>query len=400
MQNSKLYFMNNGTFDLRGMLTMGLSAKQDDSAIGFFGTGFKYAVAIILRNQGTIKITTKGEDGFIYTYDFFVKQEDFRGKQVDFIYIRCETTGDVINSNFTTRMGINWQGWMAFRELYCNCIDERGEISTELKNGFDTVIEVNCLPIIEAFNDKDNYILPSNLTPIASSPEIDIYENLSTYIYYKGIAVLKADNLAFSYNIKTHIELTEDRTVKEQWYIWNYIKTNAQRCENEKYIETILQADCKERDLSFNADYFVGNKFAEVSERLSKSEKGIPESVRLLLKKKTIKDRNFPEFALNQVQQMSFDKAVSFLAMIDIPISQFPIKFVNGLGDNVMGRALDGTIYISEIPFQMGTKQIASTLMEEWVHLKLGCSDFDRKMQNWLFDKILSLGETIVSEPV
>jgi len=103
---------------------------------------------------------------------------------------------------------------------------------------------------------------------------------------------------------------------------------------------------------------------------------------------------------LTPVQRNMLDKAISHLAKIDVNVNMFPVKTVTGLGDGVMGRALDGVIYLSELPFQMGTKQLASTLMEEWVHNKLGCADFDQKMQNWLFDKILSLSEDINGEPI
>jgi len=43
---------------------------------------------------------------------------------------------------------------------------------------------------------------------------------------------------------------------------------------------------------------------------------------------------------------------------------------------------------------------VASTLLEEWVHNYHRCADFDRNMQSWLFDKILSIGEEINGEPL
>lgn len=399
MANNKVYFMNNGVFDLRGMLIMGLSAKQDEGAIGYFGTGFKYAVAIILRLLGTIKITTRGEDGVFYIYEFFSKKETFRGKETEVVYILDHRTGDSINANFTTRMGINWQPWMAFRELYCNCSDEKGTVSNDYIDGFDTVIEVNCMLIAQAFNDKDNYILPA-MTPMHVGQYCDIYDRQLPYIYYRGIAVLQAPEGAFSYNIKAHIELTEDRTVKYDWYVRDYIKKEIQITENEKVIETVLQADCRENKLGFDKDFEVSQTFLKVCERLEKTDKGISESARILVKEKIIRDRNFPEFQLNEVQEKMARRAKSFLMLMDMSVDQFPIKYVTGLGDGVMGRALDGVIYISELPFNMGTKQLASTLMEEWVHLKTGCRDFDRRMQNWLFDKILSVGESISKEPL
>ncbi len=401
--SNQVYFMNNGTFDLRGMLTMGLSAKTRDDAIGFFGTGFKYAVAIILRALGTIKITTKGEDGIYYIYEFISQRENFRGQEIDFIYIRDHATGELINSNFTTRMGINWQDWMAFRELYCNCMDENGTVSTEYIDGFDTVIDVDCSTIAKAFNDKDNYILPK-MEPIHSDDKVDIYDVVLPYIYYRGIAVLKFENAAFTYNIKQRIDLTEDRTVAYEWIVRDIIRDVIQRTESETIIEKIVMETtdkcAEQRTVYFDASVTVSDKFLEVCDRLRNTDKGISSSAGALIKTIDYKKNKFDEFVLNEVQEKMVLRAKGFLMAMDIPVDEFPIKFVLGLGLGVMGRASNGVSYISEIPFQLGTKQLASTLLEEWVHLKTGCHDFDRQMQKWLFDKILSLGESINKEPI
>ena len=42
-------FENPGTLDPRALTIMGLNAKENDNPIGYFGTGFKYGVAIALR---------------------------------------------------------------------------------------------------------------------------------------------------------------------------------------------------------------------------------------------------------------------------------------------------------------------------------------------------------------
>jgi len=105
-------------------------------------------------------------------------------------------------------------------------------------------------------------------------------------------------------------------------------------------------------------------------------------------------------YPLSPVNQEMLEKAKTFLKALNITIDDFEIVPSQGMGENMMGRALKGKIYISEMAFQMGTKQVASTLLEEHCHLKLNCEDFSRKMQNWLFDKILSIGEEINGEPL
>ena len=183
---NKVYFCNNGFFDPRAMLTFGVSVK-DEGSIGYFGTGFKYAIAIILRNGGSITIRS-GDD----VYDFKKVTEIIRDKEVDLIYCNGE------NAGFTTHMGINWKSWMACRELYSNCIDEGGKVN-ECGGDFDTVIEVNHPEIYEAYLNTDSYFIGDD-TPLVSGIHADIHRKRSAFVYYKGVAVYPA-NTFFTYNI-------------------------------------------------------------------------------------------------------------------------------------------------------------------------------------------------------
>ena len=40
----KLYFSNTEPVDILALMTFGVSVKEKEDAIGFFGTGFKYVV--------------------------------------------------------------------------------------------------------------------------------------------------------------------------------------------------------------------------------------------------------------------------------------------------------------------------------------------------------------------
>ena len=43
-----IIFQNKGLIDVHAISIMGVSVKEDNS-IGFFGTGLKYAIAVLLR---------------------------------------------------------------------------------------------------------------------------------------------------------------------------------------------------------------------------------------------------------------------------------------------------------------------------------------------------------------
>jgi hypothetical protein len=386
---AKLYFMNHGAFNVRAMLTFGISAKEKDDAIGFFGTGFKYAVAIVLRLGGSIKVTTGGEQ-----YVFSAKRETIRNQDFDIVFMNGSEAG------FTTRLGIKWDPWMAFRELYCNCMDESGFVGYQPAD-YETVIEVRCDQISQAYENRADYFVTGK--PCHSVTDCDIYDAPSQFYFYRGVAVRRMPYPAmWTYNIKSSVELTEDRTAKYEHHLTYPIQKATQSLSNEAMLRRVLTAkgEVFEAHTSYESCWPTSEQFVSVARQLIASGVGIRESARSLIKKLDDKAGNWPELTLTKVQQNMLERAKTLLKTMGVTASQFDIKVVDGLGDGVMGRALDGKIYLSGLPFNMGTKQVASTLLEEWVHNKYGCEDFDRQMQNWLFDKIVSLGEELQGEPV
>ena len=115
---SKVYFSNNEELDPISITTFGINAKNNDSAIGYFGTGLKYAIAIILREGCKIAINSCGN-----SYKFSLKEQTIRGKSFSVICMNGNPLG------FTTELGKNWELWMAYRELHCNTLDEGGTIT-------------------------------------------------------------------------------------------------------------------------------------------------------------------------------------------------------------------------------------------------------------------------------
>ena len=90
----KVVFENLGEIDVRAITTMGVSVKQDSSAVGYFGTGLKYALANVLRNRGKAVIYS-GED----VYEFSSESSSIRGKKFDIVRMNNQDIG------FTTELG-------------------------------------------------------------------------------------------------------------------------------------------------------------------------------------------------------------------------------------------------------------------------------------------------------
>lgn len=385
----KVYFMNQGEFDPRAMLTFGVSAKSGDDSIGFFGTGFKYAVAIILKMGGSVTVRSGDHE-----YKFTTVKEEIRGKEFDAVYMNGQP------AHFTTHLGARWEPWMAYRELYCNCIDEGGVISTEKSGDYETVVEVESVVIYDCHENAGEYFITSE--PIYSNAEVEIHQGQTHYQYFKRVRVYGQGTPAkYRYNIRKGVTLTEERIALYGFQVLMPIARTIQNLTDKRILEDVLNPDseCLEQVLPFDADYGCSDEFYAVCMQLKKTV-GVPERVRNLLTKIKENAGDFPEYTPKPVEQKMIDKAVSFLASIDIPVNEYPMVVVESLGKNVLGRALNGNIYLARRAFDFGTKQVASTLIEEWVHLKYGCEDFDRDMQNWLFDKILSMGESIAQEPL
>lgn len=207
-----IIFKNDAILPLECISTFGVSAKDTDSPIGYFGTGLKYAIAVLLREGCKIQAMIGGE-----LFDFTLHDTAVRGKRFNFIHMNGTPLP------FTTELGKNWSLWQAYRELYSNCMDEKGEVLTSL-DGIDiyagTVISVEGLDTIH--KASDTFILRSEPKHVVN--DVEIHENGPTGVFYKGIKVLDLPT-KFTYNILDGLTLTEDRTVSQ--YSAEYAITTA-----------------------------------------------------------------------------------------------------------------------------------------------------------------------------
>ena len=125
-------FYSETKLDPLAFSVMGVSAKENDNAIGFFGTGFKYAIAIILRNGGSVRIESEGEK-----WEFDTVPVSFRGQETKQVVCNDKELG------YTTDYGKLWSVADAFRELYCNAKDENGGVTLGDVDA-KTVVYVDC----------------------------------------------------------------------------------------------------------------------------------------------------------------------------------------------------------------------------------------------------------------
>ncbi len=389
-------FKNKGLIDVRAITTFGISAKDENNAnpIGYFGTGLKYALAVLAREEIPITIQSGRE-----VFNFGVRDEIVRGKAFKIVTMNGESLG------FTTDLGKTWQLWQAFRELYSNCIDEFGVIDSEIcapePDENYTQIFVEDERFVELYENRGEIFLQGR--PLIETKTANIHGGASNNVFYRGIKIgTYKTPFMYRYNMTKHVDLTEDRTVKFDFQIRDTIVDAVLSSQDEKFIESILTAPENTFESTLNFEdhrEIMSQPFRNVAAELhrKKPEKTNKSALHLFDRSLKIQDR-FEGYNPTAEELDACTKAIDFLARLNIPVDDYQIINVVTMGETTLARVEDGKIYLSSRLYKMGVKQLASTLFEEWVHLKHGYDDLTRTMQTYLFDTIIGLGEQITGE--
>lgn len=404
---SQVVFENDGSIDPRAIKTFGVSAKEKEDPIGFFGTGLKYAIAIFLREGLTVELYTDGKK-----FLFEKRAIEMRGKAFEVITMNGEELP------FTTHLGTNWKLWMAFREFYCNCLDEDGHIYIDDSPCFrieedKTRFVVSGSGVVDLFNTKDQIVLslPDKLK--ISSGAVDIFNHPSKSLYYRKIRVMDYDKPSlYTYNLTEQTELTEDRTLRNSDQAMSLVSRCISSMTDKHAIRRILTAPdaFMENELSFSNIFFwdenVSPEFLEIldeeyrlnNDKLNKSAK---EYQKRRLNK--MASKHYQPTPLTLVEKKQLDRASEIISKIWPDFTDYKIMTVKTLGIETMALAdtLERTIVLSRKSFEMGTKFLTSTLIEEYMHLKTGHTDFSRGLQTHLFDTLCTMIENhVIGEPI
>ncbi len=200
---------NNGHICAEDLMLIGSSTKREQTGkIGFFGSGWKFALSWLLRNDCKPVIFSGDTE---IKVDFAVKIH--RDNVVRVI------TVDGRETSLTTEMGPKWSGWMALREIISNALDE---------GGYQMCSEYN--PTFRNVEGKSVIYIPLNLE--------------------LGNVMLAFDNY-FSFNRKPNYEFKAGKVfVKNEKSKINYYRKGI-RC-HDTTTESFLDFDLNE--VSINED--------------------------------------------------------------------------------------------------------------------------------------------------
>jgi hypothetical protein len=398
-------FSNQGEIDAESITSFGVSVKEGSSPIGFFGTGLKYAIAVLLRLEHRVTILS-GQRCF----EFGLHKKTIRGVEFDFVAM-TEDGGDPVTLGFTTELGKQWEPWMAYREIACNCKDENGSVfvskATVAAKAGETTVIVTGEKFAEAHSNRHQYLLESPAE--FASDNVEVRDVNGWSFFYRGVRVQEMPRPSlFTYNSIGRMELTEDRTLKHQWDAEHAARRAILRSDNRAFIRKCIMAgdDTLEGGMDYHGWSIAPSQaFLEVvGEAVSQRRSSINDTAVKLWRQHTKQPFSPNEIGLTRVQLVSLERAIVFLEKIGFCVRDaYPIKFTDSLGAGCLGFAdMDAqVIWIAERVFEIGgTKQLAATLMEEFIHLRHGWLDMTREMQNFLFEKVVSLGEEVAGEPL
>lgn len=390
----KVIFENKGEIDPLLMTSFGVNVKEGESPIGFFGTGLKYGLAILMRSGCEVTVQA-GER----VYTFGTKPTELRGKQFEFVTMNGEPLG------FTTELGKKWDLWMAYREVYCNTQDEGGKVyegEPPAPTPGVTRVIVSGRKFVEIARDHSRYFLSS--APMIRTDKIHIHQGESVGAYYRTVLVgnLSSKPTMYTYNVVGAVDLTEDRTMKHPYLVSHYIAAALLTCDDKAVIRATVTAaeGFHESEMDFDIHHTPSLAFMEVvgalvRDRVAKVNRSAVDKYQ-----KHAAGRLRPDpVTLNKVEQAMLKNALNFCKRIGFEIS-YEIVVAESLGSDTLGMARDSTIYIAHRTFMIGTKCVAGTLIEEHIHLKHGHQDCTRPMQNYLLDRMVSLGELALGDPL
>lgn len=413
-----LKIQNQGLLDIRLLSLMGGTTKDNDPfKIGQWGSGLKYSIAYLLKNNIDFKV-------FIGTREISIETvtEEISGQEFDIIYVDNEKT------SLTIKMGgQDWKPWTIIRELWCNALDQGGELKTVTVDTFGeedkTTFFIQVTPDFQKVLDNWNKYFVHDILPLFENDEFKIYPSFGKLRLFKqGVLIhesVSEKKSLFSYDIKDADinELREFRGSVDYPIFKALSKANKEVVT--QFMENLTE-DHYESNIDFSQMTWLTNPNNNWKECLSGvkiihqeavdeiKSRGIKEidlaSMLVVPKKvyewlsKTIEgigalrtSQAINEFfeIYDQELEMKIKQSLAILESCSYFISP-ELKFIYGVfGDkNIYAKVdLDSkTVYFSEQLKDKSLFDVITTIIEENEHFRTGFGDCSRPFQQHFID--------------
>lgn len=419
-----LKIRSKGKIDIEALSLLGASSKRgDETKIGQFGSGNKFAIAYFLRNNYEVVIYSGLEEIKLTTVE-----KTFRDKTFKVICFNGK------ESSITTEFGKDWELWQAIREIYCNAIDE-GEHSLEYVNkiepleDYTTFYIKNKAEITNFVANFDDYFDENKevLFECEYGKILSKGEKSKLNLYRKGIRCMETDkDSIYDYDISS-ISIDENRLVKYAWQVPSYIWNLIYKCTNKEVIKNVL-FNCSEGNFienipsDFNSvnENFMSKEYKEVLKEITLAPRGmagllsieevasttivpslifqqakcIVDNDNLANKFKVYKDSFYVDLEWDSYSEATLNKAIEFFEECnykkplnyDIKLARFDKKDILGFADEK-----NKCIVLSENCIAKGVQSVIETIIEEYIHLQYQVFDETRGFQNAAITEIVQL---------
>jgi hypothetical protein len=438
MKNNKgkqwLRITSRGEIETEAFTLLGASAKNDENSIGLFGSGAKYAITSLLRNNIEFMVFSGKRRITITTKNVMFRDKHF--KQV--IVAGKETS-------LTTRMGSESNDWdnsfAIFRELYSNALDEGGAemiVTSDIEGVKDkTSIFIDYNDDFKEFFINYNEYFAEKVRPKATIKVTDWPEyhcrilpkgpNKNIRVFRKGILAYHIEESSdskfatsmFNYDL-TNVVINESRvasnmssTKRKIGLAWTYCRDVNLYREYMKGLEGsnagTFEHDCipSEYDTPGFSDelkqFILSKKYVGVEHVAFMNEepdetwtimpfawikvymKYLPDMVVMGLNSKGVL------FKSAEPSNMLLDNVLEALVLLkettfDHKLHYINIKYVEFESKSHEALAEDGIVHLSIKLEDRDVNYIAKVIIEEIEHLRTGYGDSTRKFQNHWID--------------
>ena len=354
---------------------MGINAKPDnDSPIGFFGTGMKMAIAVLMRENATVSIVTP--DG---TYEFGKQTKNFRGKTFDVITCNDRELG------FTTELGKQWKLEGAYREFVSNTMDEAGEWGRHPVAVQDSTVYVTHKEFSECYDNHESIFVGSRV-PIASSEHLNIYKG-DGKIFYRGVKVGNIDKAMYAYEVLDTVKLTEDRTIFNIYDVYRSIQRGIEKLNDKEILRKLFTAPnlTWEHECQYYGIWGLAMKEV-VAELWENSPTKLIPAIQTQIKSQ-LPDAEFKQAEIPERHERMLAKAKEFLGKMGYDVKA-KIKYISNEDNLNIAFVHSEIIHLTERSFDQGLFFLITTLLEEHCHT-LGYLDESRRFQQFLMNELV-----------
>lgn len=391
---------NTGEVDIRSFYVMGMGTKsEDDESIGQFGTGNKYGITALLRNNNNVVITSGTRKITART-----EEEAFRDKTFESVFFLEDD--EKIPTGMTLDMGKhNWDVTRALREFVSNAIDEGGfkyfYSDTIQPEENKTRIYITRSSDVNGFFDDIGKHFILDRVPLLETNFGNFYESTCPggRVYRKGVLVHETDSNALWDYDTSEIDINEDRRSSSsdvRWGIKKMIGAIPLKMKTEminhisEHYEDAMEYDVELGYAPLDEEWIAAvggriiitnNQYQMHADRLMSFDVCvIPRNWVYFLKKidgmKTVKDclseqtlSGWETTADEPYHKKIIERTIQFLNGFNYKIKEEDIVVAKNMQNSAhLGQYCNGKYYVNESSFRKGYDEVLDTVAHEMFH--------------------------------